>query len=97
MDTKASSKSHSITLKERKSMTVSGVSEIIRFDEGCILLDISDSPLNIEGSELKIASFSNENGDVLITGRIDSLVYLGTSQESYRRGFLKRIFSYDDR
>ncbi len=97
MDAKVNSKSHSITLKERKSMIISGVSEIIRFDDGSVLLDISDSQLSIEGSELKIASFSNENGDVCITGRIDSIVYLGTSQESYRRGFLKRIFSYDDR
>lgn len=98
MDTQRNiTKNHSITVRERKSMTVSGVTEIIRFDENCVALDISDSQLNIEGSNLKIEAFSNENGDVSITGHIDAVVYLGTTQESYRRGFLKRIFSYDDK
>jgi sporulation protein YabP len=97
MDTKNISKPHSITLKERKSMTVTGVTEIIKFDENCVSLDISDFQLNVEGQELKIEAFSTEQGDVCITGHIDSIIYLGTTQESYRRGFLKRIFSYDDR
>lgn len=95
--TKNISKHHTICVKERKSMTVTGVTEIIKFDENCVSLDISDCQLNIEGEDLKIESFSTDQGDVNISGHIDSLIYLGTTQASYRRGFLKRILSYDDR
>ena len=98
MDTNTNGiKSHSVTIKERKSITVTGVTEIIKFDENCVALDISDCQLNIEGEDLKIEAFSNESGDVCIYGHIDSLLYLGTTQASYRKGFLKRIFSYDDK
>ena len=98
MDTQKNfSKHHSITLKERKSMTVTGVTEIIKFDENCVSLDISDCQLNIEGEELKIEAFSTDQGDVSVSGHIDAIIYLGTTQDSYRRGFLKRIFSYDDK
>lgn len=87
---------HGITMRERKNMTVTGVSEIVSFDESCVILDVADCRLSIEGSGLKIESFSNDSGDVQITGLIDSVIYSGKTQTQYRRGFFKRIFSYDE-
>ena len=68
-ETKSLQKQHNITVRDRKSMTVTGVSEIISFDELCVVFDISDSQLNVEGSCLKIESFSNDSGDVTLTGQ----------------------------
>ncbi|MBE6572202.1 MAG: sporulation protein YabP [Ruminococcaceae bacterium] len=95
-ETKRTAKAHSISLKERKSMTLTGVSEIISFDESCVSLDVSDHQLNIYGSSLHIDSFSNDSGDVAVSGIIDSIVYSGKTQASYRKGILKRLFSYDE-
>ncbi len=89
-------KPHSISLKDRKNMTMTGVSEIISFDDSCVSLDVSDHLLNIYGSCLHIDSFSNESGDVALSGIIDSIVYSGKTQSSYRKGILKRLFSYDE-
>lgn len=94
-ETKTVHRSHSILLKERKNLQITGVTEILRFDENCIALDISDSQLNIEGTGLKIESFSHENGEVSVSGYVDSILYVGKTPDSYRRGILKRIFSYD--
>ena len=92
-ETKSLQKQHNITVRDRKSMTITGVSEIISFDELCVVFDISDSQLNVEGSCLKIESFSNDSGDVTLTGQIDSIIYVGKTQPAYRRGLFKRMFS----
>ena len=89
-------KPNNITLKDRRVLNITGVSEIISFDEGCVMLDINDSQLNVEGSMLKITSFSNEAGDVTVCGNIDSIMYVGKTAASYRKGIIKRIFSYDE-
>lgn len=95
-ETNRFAKAHSISLKDRKNMTMTGVSEIISFDEGCVSLDVSDHLLNIYGSGLHIDSFSNETGDVSLSGIVDSVVYSGKTQASYRKGILKRLFSYEE-
>lgn len=89
-------RSNVISLKDRKDLSVTGVSEIISFDDSMISLDISDSQLNIEGQALKIELFSKENGEVRVTGHIEAMIYVGKTEASYRKGILKRIFSYDE-
>ncbi len=89
-------KSHSLSLKDRKNMNITGVSEIISFDETCVSLEINEYQLNIYGTCLKISAFSNDSGEVSIDGVVDSVVYAGKTQSSYRRGILKRIFSDDE-
>lgn len=86
---------HSIILKERKNMTVSGVCEIVSFDESSVVLDIDGYTLNIEGTNLKIESFSHENNDVIISGNIDSASYADKTVFSRRRGIFGRMFSND--
>lgn len=95
-ETKIFAKPHSISLKDRKSMILTGVSGIISFDDGCVSLDVSDNLLYVYGSSLHIDSFSNESGDVCLSGLVDSIVYSGKTQSSYRKGILKRLFSYDE-
>lgn len=86
---------HSVTLKERTSLFITGVSEIISFDDTAVFLDINDSQLNIEGSSLKISSFSSDCGEVTVEGVIDAIMYVGKTAASYRKGIIKRIFSYE--
>lgn len=93
--TKNNMRVHSVTLKERTSLFVTGVSEIISFDDTSVFLDINDSQLNIEGSSLKISSFSSQGGEVTVDGVIDAIVYVGKTAASYRKGIIKRIFSYE--
>lgn len=87
---------HSVTLRDRKHLYITGVDEITSFDETCVSLDVADAQLNIEGSGMKIDAFSNENGDVTITGWIDSVVYVGKANAPGRRGIFKRMFAYDE-
>ena len=95
-ENKKTQSTHSLSLKERKCMTITGVNEILSFDETCVSLELDELQLNVFGSNLKIDSFSNDSGQVGLSGMVDSIVYAGKSQASYRRGILKRLFSYEE-
>lgn len=88
-------KAHSIFIEDRKKAVLTGICEIISFDENEIRMELEDTELVIQGEELKIDSFSNGSGDVSVSGVIDSATYLSRKQNTDRRGMLKRLFSND--
>ena len=84
-DTANECKNHLITLDNRKQITVSGVMDIIEFDEMNIVLQTEGGRLFIEGSDLQITVLDVESGRFCATGRIDSLTYSDKTQNK-RRG-----------
>ena len=64
-----------ITLENRKRLTLTGVEEVISFDDEKILLNTKLGFLTIKGSELKMNKLDVQNGDVIIIGNISSIVY----------------------
>lgn len=68
-------KNHNIILENRKSLSISGITDVDSFDEREICLFTELGELTIRGRELHIDSMSVESGDMTITGDIWSLVY----------------------
>ncbi len=66
-----------LVLENRKRLTLSGVVEVISFDEEKILLNTKLGALTIKGNELKMNKLDFHNGDVTIVGYILSMVYSG--------------------
>ncbi|MBE6860811.1 MAG: sporulation protein YabP [Ruminococcus sp.] len=66
---------HNIILENRKSLTISGITDVDSFDEREIRLYTQLGELVIKGRELHIDSMSVETGDMTITGDIWSLTY----------------------
>lgn len=64
-----------LILENRKSLSVTGVSETESFDELCVVLLTSCGRLIIRGNGLHIQNLSVSSGDASITGRIDSVCY----------------------
>ena len=64
-----------LILENRKSLSVSGVSETESFDESCVVLFTSCGRLIIRGEGLHIQNLSVSTGDASVTGRIDSVCY----------------------
>ena len=82
---------HNIILENRKSLTISGITDVDSFDEREIRLYTQLGELVIKGRELHIDSMSVETGDMTITGDIWSLTY----GDNDRRGpvtMLGRLF-----
>lgn len=81
---------HSISLQDRRKLTVSGVEDVESFDENAVVLQTVGGLLILRGSALHIDKLSIEGGELLVTGRIDSLVYEDTA--AARGGFFARLF-----
>ena len=66
---------HIVIMENRKSLTISGVTDVDSFDERCISLYTQMGELVIRGRELHINSMSVETGDMTIDGDIWALNY----------------------
>lgn len=81
---------HHIMLEERSSLTVSGVSDVERFDENEILMSTSRGNLVVTGENLHIEKLSLDGGDLRVEGDIDSLCYEDEGRKQ-GGGFLSRL------
>ena len=66
---------HKLTLNERNSLTMSGVTEVSSFDETMVVLKTSLGLLTVQGQELKLKTLSLEGGQVAVDGQISALIY----------------------
>lgn len=70
-----SKQNQNIILENRKSLSISGITDVDSFDEKTIVLYTQLGELTIQGRELHIDSMSVETGDMSITGDIWAIVY----------------------
>ena len=66
---------HCLTLDERSHLTVTGVSEVVSFDEHTVILRTPLGTLIVQGQDLQLKQLKPEGGNVAIQGKIMSLVY----------------------
>ena len=80
---------HKLTLTERSALTVTGVSEVVSFDEHAVVLRTNLGTLVVQGQNLQLKQLTSEGGDVAVEGEISSLVY---EQTRSRGNLLTRLF-----
>lgn len=66
---------HHVMMEERSNLTVSGVSDVERFDENEIVMSTSRGTLVVTGENLHIEKLSLDGGDLKVEGDIDALTY----------------------
>ena len=66
---------HKLTLNERKNLTMTGVTEVMSFDESAVVLKTSLGLLTVQGQGLKLKTLSLEGGQVAVDGDVSALVY----------------------
>ena len=81
---------HHVVLEERRSLTVSGVEDVERFDDTAIVLSTSRGTMVVSGSELHIEKLSLDGGDLKVEGEIDAISY-EEDQRGGRGGFFSRL------
>lgn len=82
------SKKHNIRLAYCESIEVTGVENVLSYDEVSVCLKLSDNVLTIKGTGLDIKTLDIERGLVLVHGRVTSMVYASSREKI---GFIKRI------
>ena len=66
---------HRIAVTGRHTGTITGVSDVLSFDEGEIILETEQGMLMIKGSELHVNRLTLDKGEVDIDGKLDSFTY----------------------
>lgn len=79
---------HTLRLTERKTLQVTGVTEVARFEETQVVLQTQLGMLTVLGEELKLKELSVEGGHVAVEGSISALSY----EEGRTGGFFGRMF-----
>lgn len=66
---------HSLQLKQRHQLSITGVSEVVSFDDSTVVLQTAMGTLIVQGQQLQLKTLSVEGGEVRVEGTITALVY----------------------
>ena len=78
---------HKLQLNERKKLTMTGVTEVVSFDETAVVLQTSLGLLIVQGQQLQLKNLSLEGGQVAVEWDINALSYEEPRQGGWRRLF----------
>ena len=78
---------HKLTLNERSRLTMTGVTEVVSFDDTSVVLHTSLGALIIQGQGLQLKALSVEGGQTCVEGSISALLY----EEPRQGGWLRRL------
>ena len=79
---------HKLTLQERKSLTMTGVTEVLRFEESAVVLQTALGTAVIQGQDLKLKTLSLEGGQMAVEGHICAIAY----EEPREGGLWQRLW-----
>ena len=91
-DKRLSNVRHQLVLAERERLTLDGVVHVESFDDREIVLETELGGLVVQGEELHIKELNLEKGNLLVSGYIASVEYLGDSLAKRSKGLLARLF-----
>ncbi len=66
---------HKLTLSERKKLTMTGVTEVVSFDDTTVVLQTALGTLEVQGEQLQLKTLSIDGGQVAVDGQISALIY----------------------
>lgn len=80
-----------IILENRKKLTLTGIKDVLSFDDEIVVVESELGLLNIKGNDLKVNKISVETGDVIIDGTIRAIEYSDKDINS-KQGLMSKIF-----
>ena len=80
---------HHVTMHECKTVLITGVKEVISFDELAVLLITCCGQMTIEGEGLHISRLDLDRGEADIDGTVSGIYYSKIKEKS--GGFFRRL------
>lgn len=77
-----------LSLEDRSRLTLTGVSQVVRFEEELVVLETELGTLHVHGRELKLQDLSLEGSRAAVEGQISALIF----EEPRARGGWGRLF-----
>ena len=91
-DIKLDDKKSNLNLESRRKLSLTGVAEVVNFNDKQITLNTNFGVLNIKGENLKMTKLDVQNGDIVIIGKINSFVYSGGEARQDNESILSKLF-----
>ncbi len=79
---------HKVILNERRQLTMSGVTEVVSFDENAVVLCTELGRMTVHGQELQLRQLALDGGQVAVDGQVCAIVYEDNRQPG---GWLRRF------
>lgn len=79
---------HKLILDDRSKLTMTGVTEVVSFEENAVVLRTSLGMLVVHGRDLQLKTLSLDGGQVAVDGTVSALVYEEAKQSG---GWLRRL------
>ena len=80
-----------LILENREKLSISGVLDVLSFDDQIVILETELGMLTIKGEDLRINKLSIDTQDVIIEGNINTLTY-SDKEEKKNGSLLGKIF-----
>ena len=80
---------HKLVLNERSGLTMTGVTEVISFDDSAVVLRTQLGHLVIHGKQLQLKTLSVEGGQVAVDGHVTAMIY---EEPKPAGGLMHRLF-----
>ena len=81
-----------LVLENRGKLSVSGVNDVLSFDDHVVMVDTELGLLTVKGENIRINKLSLDTAEVIIEGDISSLAYSQNKQEKSTGTILSKIF-----
>lgn len=81
-----------LILENRNKLSISGVLDVLSFDDQIVILETDLGMLTVKGEDIKINKLSIDTSDVIIEGNINSLSYNQKDLNRKSEGLLSKIF-----
>ena len=81
-----------LILENRGKLSVSGVNDVLSFDDQVVIVDTELGLLTVKGENIKINKLSLDTAEVIIEGEISNLTYSQNKQDKSSGTLLSKIF-----
>ena len=91
--TNVNKRTHKLILNNRRTCNLTGINDVLSFDENEIILETEQGMLMIKVNELHVNRLMLDKGEVDVDGRIDSFTYSEQSNMAAKgESLLARLF-----
>lgn len=81
-----------IVLENREKLSISGVLDVLSFDDQIIIVETELGLLTIKGEDLRINKLSIDTSETIVNGNIMQIAYSENTMEKKGEGLFSKIF-----
>ena len=83
---------HRIIMDSRSKVEITGVLDLLVFDETEVVMETSEGMLSIRGADLHMSNLNLDQGGVGLAGEVSEIVYDDRNATKAKSGLMSRLF-----